>query len=441
MGILVISLCMILCQALFVVPETSYAESAGDILVVRVQYAGERADKIREKARFTKSQLAAMGTSTLNYSNVTDVGTVMGTIAKGPKLSDVIAKAGVDMGSIKYLTFRTTDGGGEHQRYSVNFTIDRHVTATRYYYPNLRGNYERNDNEALTPLDGALEGRQTVPSILALESSSTKQPDMALDPSMMTTESSYRFCLGQTSLQENKKTSKADVSSPQSAQYIFGIDLTLYGSPVKGISLNLDEKNLKVGSQKKISAMIEGDELFENDWGFTMENLVWSSSDRKIASVDEHGMITVKKAGTVTITAAAPNGMTASVTINTIGSDEEKPAEEKTAAGTQGDDNDNDNHGHDSQKGEQRGEKADAKKDKPKKAEAAGIIVKEVKLGGVLDPELQQDEGRQQMASDAQALDQVEEASPEVVLVSAFTAILIFFFGLLMRIDRYFKEV
>ncbi len=34
--------------------ERTYAEPAGETLIVRVQYAGEREEKIREKIRFTK---------------------------------------------------------------------------------------------------------------------------------------------------------------------------------------------------------------------------------------------------------------------------------------------------------------------------------------------------------------------------------------------------
>lgn len=52
----------------------------GETLIVRVQYAGEREEKIREKDRFTKSELEAMGASAQRYTNVTRVGTIMAII-------------------------------------------------------------------------------------------------------------------------------------------------------------------------------------------------------------------------------------------------------------------------------------------------------------------------------------------------------------------------
>ena len=152
--------------------EPAFAETAGDVLSVRVQYFGERGDMIREKARFSRSELEAMGAQTWYYSNVTSVGTVMSMAAYGPEVMTIIEAAGIDPASIKNVTFRTTDG------YTRNFTVQQHLMfGGRYYYPNLSSNYERSeDNESLTPLPGSLEGGYEVPSILALTFGATKAP-------------------------------------------------------------------------------------------------------------------------------------------------------------------------------------------------------------------------------------------------------------------------
>lgn len=410
-----------ICQVFLVMPEYVSAETPGETLIVRVQYAGEREEKIREKARFSTGQLEAMGAAEYRYSNVTDVGTVLSMIAYGPKVTAIIEKSGIDLGSIKYIHFRTIDGTGEHQRYSRSHTVSRHLTANRYFYPELQKNYERNDDETLTPLPGSLDHKKTVPAILAIKSYSTKQPSRVPESSDMTTDKSYRFCLGQTPLQEGVKTRNGydggDVSSVESAQSIFGMDITLYGSPVDGLKLNLDDTNLKVGSKKKISAVIEGDELFKDDWGFTAEDLTWKSNDTSIAVVDDNGIITIKKEGTVTITATAPNGMSASVTINASGDGE---TQEAGAAAN----------------------KKDKKEKKEKKEKTQGIVVKEVKIGGMLDDSAGSDDPyRQQMAQDAQALDRAEESDPQVVLFSAFTSVIVFGFGIVFRIMRFFEEV
>ncbi len=412
--------------------ERTYAEPAGETLIVRVQYAGEREEKIREKIRFTKSELEQMGVSTRYYTNVTRVGTILAIIGRGPEMTTILEEAGIDLNSIQYITFRTTDGTGIHQRYSRNFTVNQHLTANRYYYPNLQKNYDRVDDNALIPLHGSLRKAQLVPSILALESISTKQPDKELAPSEMTTEDAYRFCLGQGALQEGVKTQSSDTTAVEAAKYIFGVDVTLSGSPVTGLKLNLDQKDLKVGSKKRISAVIEGDELFKDDWGFSEKDLIWKSSNPEIASVDNNGVITVKKEGTVTITAIAPNGMCASVTIDT-GGDAEK---EKAAAGSAGNAN---RKKPVKQKDAAVPKKADKAK---KKIETQGIVVREVKLSGILSEEVSSlDSRREQMAEDAQALDKAEETNPKSVFIAAFTSVLGFCFGGVLRLRRFLKEV
>lgn len=414
-----------LCQAIFVIPSAAYAEEgsgiAGEVLSVRVQYAAEREDKIREKASFTSSELASMGSSVYRFTNVTDVGTVLQIVAKGPRLIDVINASGIDLGSIEMITFRTKDGSGAHSHYSRNFYVGTHLTATRYYYPNLVKNYERNEEgTALTPLEGALSGAQSVPSILALMSESSKDSNRVLDESDMTKIEAFRFCLGQTPLKEGVMTAPGygggDVNAMDSAQYIYGMDITLYGSPVDGIKLDLSDPDLKVGSEKKIGAVIEGDELFADDFGFTADDLTWSSSAPDIVSVSDDGTIKVLKEGTAVITATAPNGMTASVTINGT-----KDGKGQGAGG-----NDKDGSGKD---------KKDSKKVK-------GIVVKEVTIEEmVTEEEGMQPSDREAMAGDAEALDKAEETDPITVALSGCVALTAAGLGAGFRIRRFFREV
>ena len=240
---------VVLSQRAFIMPPISYAETAGDVLIVRVQYYGEPGNKIREKASFTREELESMGAETHYYSNITRVGTVMSMAARGPKVMTIISQAGIDANSIQNITFRTTDG------YTRNFSVGKHMTATKYYYPNLASCYERNEEgNALTPTEGALEGRETVPAILALEFGESKAQGTHAEDLDMSTNKSYRFCMGQTKLKEGKMTNPhddgGDISSMESCHSIYGIDITLYGSPdEEGTDVNENDKD--VGSKKK----------------------------------------------------------------------------------------------------------------------------------------------------------------------------------------------
>ena len=442
---IICALALVLCQAVFVVPASA-AESSGipgKVLSVRVQYAGEREDKIREKISFTSDELRSMNAAVYRYTNVTDVGTVLQIVAIGPPLLNVIEAANIDINSIKMITFKTTDG------YSRNFDVGKHLTSERYYYPNLPKNYQRNsDAQTLIPLEGSLADAQQVPSILALECESTKHPFRELTEEEMKLDECFRFCLGQTPLQEGLETvpgyDGGDVQAMDSAQLIYGMDITLYGSPVKGIGLSVEDTDLKVGSKKKISAIIEGDELFADEFGFTTEDLTWSSSAPDIVAVSEDGTIAVLKEGTAVITAEAPNGMTASITINASKDAEEKeeevtpvPGDNQTGTGDgegQGDDNDND-------KGTGKDEIKDNKPEEEKIETVTGIVVKEVTLEEVVPENVGSDADRKEMATDATALDEAEQTNPVTVLLSGYTAALAAGFGAAFRIRRYYKEV
>ena len=51
------------------------------------------------------------------------------------------------------------------------------------------------------------------------------------------------------------------------------------------------------------------------------------------------------------------------------------------------------------------------------------------------------DDDREEMADDAQALTEAEQANPITVFVSAYTAVLAAGFGAVFRLRRYFEEV
>ena len=82
---------------------------------------------------------------------------------------------------------------------------------------------------------------------------------------------------------------------------------------VTGIALDKTEIALKTGDTEKLTATVTPDNA-------TDKTVTWTSSDETIATVSEDGTITAKKAGTVTITAAA-GGFTAACSVKITESD------------------------------------------------------------------------------------------------------------------------
>ncbi|MBQ3369445.1 MAG: Ig-like domain-containing protein [Mogibacterium sp.] len=428
---------LLLSQFLWMLPAFTYAETAGDVLVVRVQYYGEIGSKVREKARFTRKQLEAMGSRTYYYSNITRVGTVMSMAAHGPEVMTIIKQARIDPESIKNVTFRTTDG------YTRNFTVKNHLTAKKYYYPNLASCYERNDaGNALTPLEGATEDREIVPAILALQFGESKEPGIHAEDLQMDVKKTYRFCMGQGDLKEGKMTNPSDgggdITSMESCHSIYGIDITLAGSPIRGMSLDLDDPNIEVGSYKQISVHLDVDELFADE--FTADDLTWISSDPSIAEVDSDGEVTVHRQGTVTITAVAPDGTKASITINGVGDDEEEEEEEPY------EEPERDNSRSSNQRSSKTAEDAKTAEntdinETEQTAKAVSIKYHEIVLGDVVvDEAAPTEEFRNKISEDAQALDEARTYSPAAAAGTAAGAGSLCLAGAISRIIRYRKN-
>ena len=319
--ILAVCLISILVLSQYFVIQSDVVRGQSDF-EIRVQYQGERDDKIRTVAVFSENDLKSIGAGTYYYSSITSIGTIMQTLAYGPRLSDVIAAAGIDIDSVDYVVFRTDDGSGLDGRFSINFSKDK-IVGERWSYPNLAKNYDQNiENRTIIPKNGALSGGKKVPSVLAIKSFSTKYASVNVSESKMNYNDSYRFCLGTAKLTEGKASTRGQTSSWESLKYIFGMDVILKGyPPVRGIKLSAIQEGLSIGSQTQIKASISGGA------GLTESDLDWSSSDESVASVSNSGLLTINGEGTATISAKASNGITATMTVTVQGKTVQKEVE------------------------------------------------------------------------------------------------------------------
>ena len=445
---------LVLAQLVLVVPaiQETFAQSGGD-LEIRVKYFGEQENKIRTKHIFTAGELMSMDVQQWCYSNVTKVGTVMVMKARGPQVLEVIERAGIDLNSVQRINFRAGDNYG----YTRDFTVAHHLSGGRYYYPNLNSNYIRGEDQAtLTPGEGALDGACEVPAILALEFGASKAAGKTAESLSLGTSEVYRFCLGQTPLQEGVSTGgDKDVTSAESIHTIHGIDVTLYGSPVSDIMMDLTDTNLKVGSKKKINISFSGDELFKDDLAAFAGKLKWKSSNPSVVKVDQNGNITVLKKGRATITVTAANGMSASVTINATGKAKESDSnKDNTKAGTK-----SGKTGSKSQNGtgEKTGQKASTRSDSNKAAisgssatatatepvkKARVVVVKEIQIGEEITPEaVMQEQMREQMADDARAMGKIKQFGKGVAAGTGAGLALFGGAGAFFRVRRFRRDM
>ena len=91
----------------------------------------------------------------------------------------------------------------------------------------------------------------------------------------------------------------------ETEDYIFAYCTVKVIIPVENVTLDKSEAEIYVGQPFALNAIV----LPENADGKT---LTWTSSDETVATVNANGVVTAKSAGTVIITATAPNGVSAS---------------------------------------------------------------------------------------------------------------------------------
>ncbi len=302
----------------------AYGDSVTDTITISVGYFGWSEDQYVEKATYHWTELddlngGILPTSEEFYSYYSgnrgsQGGRTYLVAARGFTIRDLLEYAGIDFNSIASVDFFTRD-----QKYGAyrSFTKQALFDQPRYYFPNMAANEETGEQY---PYDGddIWNGAYAVEAMLALEDYtewdvSGTEFQQLYDPNMLSPSCRFHLFFGQTD------PSEANTSS--AAKYCYKIQITFSGKPV----LTTGESNLemKVGSDHKIEVGVDAEDTLLND--YVGNNLVWSSSDDSIVSVDNDGTIHVHSTGDATITASFRDS---SVSVNVhVGEDEEEQEE------------------------------------------------------------------------------------------------------------------
>lgn len=106
-------------------------------------------------------------------------------------------------------------------------------------------------------------------------------------------------------------TATITVKSPNGKKATCTVTVTTESIDVKEIELTPDEKEIDSGSQTQIAVVIKPENA-------TNREIVWSSSDTSVATVDSNGVVKGLKPGTVTIAAKTKDGKVVAKTTITI---------------------------------------------------------------------------------------------------------------------------
>jgi len=259
---------------------------------------------------FSVSDLEAMPQVQQAYTFIDSMPAVVTASARGVKLTELLTKAGIDVNSVEVFYFYTTDiHKGWYQTLNRSYLLD----TERYYYPNLPAHW---DSDTQSALPGAEEGAIPVEPIIAIEDHWERfatSPDFT----RMTGDQAFRLMFGQA----DTSTRTAN----KSAKWVHEISVMLKGAPPEEVTLDRDTADLLVGSSTQLTATVTPADAIN-------KSVTWSSSDTKVATVDNDGLVTVIAPGTAAITATTVEGdRTATCIVNAVQGGVEQS---KASAGT-----------------------------------------------------------------------------------------------------------
>ncbi len=276
-----------------------------DTLTIEVGYFG---GPYYVKHVFTLDELKSMDVIHVDYTFIDNMPSVVIDHVEGVRLSDVMARAGIDPGSIQTFYFWTKD---VTSNYFTSFPKTELIDTPRYCYNSLPDNFDYDEGMANQYADS---DRQLVDTVIALADDWERclaGATFGSDYLNLNINTRFRLVYGQ------KDTITHTAS--RSAKWIHSIVVELGGAPTLTIDVP-SVLNLEVGSLFRTEASIKtADQAISEN-----ARIEWSSSNEEVASVNSNGDIIVHSEGTAVITASFM-GTTASFIVN--GTKDNSPGE------------------------------------------------------------------------------------------------------------------
>ncbi|MGN1033358.1 MAG: Ig-like domain-containing protein, partial [Intestinibacter sp.] len=283
---IIVALAMVFSSVVtFAEDDDEYSGLKAETLTIKVGYYG---GPYYTKRVFTVDELWSMDVYDEAYSYIDSMPSACVDYATGVRLEDIMDEAGIDLNSVETFYFYTNDNASG---YYTSFPKTSLINAERYYYPNLRFNF---DNMTGKATEGWDEDAVEVDAMIALADNWQRYQgdDESWDETYgVNTNTRFRLMFGQTNGTEK--------TASRSAKWIHSINVMFGGAP----SITTDDSilDLEVGSNYRVNLNIDAaDSTLEQ---FIRDEIVWNSSDDSVATVDSKGNVKVLKDGEVTITA------------------------------------------------------------------------------------------------------------------------------------------
>lgn len=323
-------LCLVVACSLLTLLLPMQAGASGNTLKVYVAYWGQNHAQPILKETFSRSELASMGTVTVQYTAYDKGNRCRYGDAEGVLLEDVLYSANIDFWDADSLHFYTTDEpGGYDNPYTLGYLF-----ADRYSFPLLSQYYgtEYGFHDPQNPdlseeeiLDFLWTQCESVPVMLALRDNYSRVDGYSVfEGGDLYSDNSFHLLFGQKS--------PTDQTSSRHAKWIESIVVLYDHYP----ELTTDETELNLTKDNngyKVEVSLADQSIDPALLRDVMQSLQWSTSDSSIISLEpgENGVcyLNIHGPGTVTVTVtsdryydAGGGRLSLSITID-VGDDEE----------------------------------------------------------------------------------------------------------------------